>query len=49
MSDGTNLEIKVEFPDYLGSRRTVDGNRIDGEVTSLKGPFRGCLDCDHGY
>ena len=46
---GANLKIKVEFPNYLSSRRAVDGDRIDGEVFSLESPSRGCLDCDHGY
>lgn len=47
-TNDTNLEVKIEFSNDLSSRRTIDSDRIDGEVLSLEGPFRGLLYCDHG-
>ena len=47
--ESTDFEIEVESPDYLGSGRTINGYRVDGEVSSLIGPFRGRLGCDHRY
>lgn len=47
--EGAHLEIKVKFPNYLSPGGTINGDRIDGEVSSLEGPLCGRLGCNHGY